>query len=270
MSKIHFGLFGKIFFYTIIFILLTISVFMIFFAQQLNTGIMMHQRMQVGARFQSLIEKLEGKTHSEMIAAAGEFHRRNESFDFFLRARDGTVIFQTSNFPEDEFNLNLRIISPQGANSSTVQRVHIASGRGLGGSLEPQIQILGIGGGGIGRRSGLVCVGHGHLVLSQERVGLAENPGFRKNPQGRRENCRYFRIVKKLLILPEDSSQHPRGALCCEKNALLKETPDHFRRQQHQDPGKNPFQDGHWQSVSECCAERGANHGSGCQAKHCG
>jgi two-component system sensor histidine kinase VanS len=98
MRKNIFGLFGKIFLYTLMFLVLAITVFTFFYAQQLRVTFSMYERRQLTQGFQPLLRALEHRPKEEMAETAALFRERNESFEFSIQTNDGTVIFETPDF----------------------------------------------------------------------------------------------------------------------------------------------------------------------------
>lgn len=98
MNRKRLGIFGKVFFYTLLILVLVISVMLVFFADQIRTVVGSVQREQVAAVFQSLTQKVNGKGEAEIVRIAQEFHERNASFEFSVASADGEVLFKTDGF----------------------------------------------------------------------------------------------------------------------------------------------------------------------------
>jgi len=95
--KIHrFGIFGKVFLYTLLFLLLTVSITVLVFAQQFIDFYDYLQIQQYTTVFEPLrasIVKDEG--FDQIVEAANEFHDKNESFAFNIETQDGYVVYTT-------------------------------------------------------------------------------------------------------------------------------------------------------------------------------
>lgn len=92
----RFGIFGKVFLYTMIFLLLAISVTAAVFAQQFKDFYDYLQVRQYTAAFEPLKLRLSGNEDpGEIIQMANEFHSKNQFFAFNIETKDGIVIYRT-------------------------------------------------------------------------------------------------------------------------------------------------------------------------------
>ncbi|MDR2531288.1 MAG: ATP-binding protein [Oscillospiraceae bacterium] len=98
MKKYPFGLFGKIFLYTLLFLVLALIVFTIFYAQQLNIAFSLYERRHLTQGFQPLLRSLENESKDNIGETAAVFRARNESFEFSIQTSEGEVIYETSDF----------------------------------------------------------------------------------------------------------------------------------------------------------------------------
>lgn len=97
MRTQNFGIFGKVFLYTLLFLVLTIGVTALVFAQQFKDFYEYLQIQQFSAVFEPLTEGIasEGGT-DEIIQMANDFHNKNESFPFSIETEDGIVVYTTT------------------------------------------------------------------------------------------------------------------------------------------------------------------------------
>ena len=101
-----FGIFSKVFIYTMLILLLVISGMFLFYSNQIKSTVTVTQQRQTTEVFAPLLEQLHGKTNEEVIAFAEEFHRTNASFNFCFETVDGEILYQTDGFvlPNDMIN----------------------------------------------------------------------------------------------------------------------------------------------------------------------
>ena len=104
-NKNYFGIFGKVFLYTMLILLLITGSMFLFFSNQIKSTVTVTQQRQTSEVFLPLLEQLRGKTNDEIIAFAEDFYKRNTSFSFCFTTLDGEVLFQTEDFEyEDVFD----------------------------------------------------------------------------------------------------------------------------------------------------------------------
>jgi len=106
------GIFGKVFSYTMLILLLIIGSMFLFFSNQIISTVTVTQQRQAMEVFLPLFEQLRGKTNEEIIAFAEDFHIKNASFSFCFLTDDGKVLFQTEDFsmPDNSNSLSNRAV----------------------------------------------------------------------------------------------------------------------------------------------------------------
>lgn len=102
-----FGIFGKVFFYTLLILVLVTTIMLVFFADQIKSVVGSTQREQIAQVFQSLIQQANGKKEEEIVRIARDFHAKNTSFEFAVFSSTGTVLYRTDRFvmPADDEQL---------------------------------------------------------------------------------------------------------------------------------------------------------------------
>jgi len=95
------GIFGKVFLYTTVFLIIVIAVSGLFFTRQISDVLAISQRQQLSSVFEPLRQALDGKTGQEAIDAAAQFHERNAFFEFCVLAPDGQILYTTPNYQPD-------------------------------------------------------------------------------------------------------------------------------------------------------------------------
>ena len=104
-KKKFFGIFGKVFLYTMLILLLITGGMFLFFSNQIKSTVTVTQQRQTSEVFLPLLEQLRGKTNDEIIAFAEDFYKRNTSFSFCFTTLDGEILFQTEDFVfQDDFS----------------------------------------------------------------------------------------------------------------------------------------------------------------------
>lgn len=93
-----FGIFGKVFFYTVFITVIVICIAAIFFAGQITSVFEMTQREQLTNVFQPLLDQLNGKSDNEKVEIARNFHEKNASFEFCIETKDGRILYKTEGF----------------------------------------------------------------------------------------------------------------------------------------------------------------------------
>jgi len=94
----YFGIFNKVFLYTMLILLLVIGGMFLFFSNQIKSTVTVTQQRQTLEVFMPLLEQLKDKPTDEIIAFAEDFHRKNTSFSFCFITKDGEVLYQTEDF----------------------------------------------------------------------------------------------------------------------------------------------------------------------------
>jgi len=98
IKKKNFGIFNKVFLYTMLILLLVIGGMFLFFSNQIKSTITLTQQQQLSENFMIFREQIQGKTTEEIVTIAEDFHRWNASFGFCLLSEDGEILFQTDGF----------------------------------------------------------------------------------------------------------------------------------------------------------------------------
>ena len=97
------GIFFKLFTYTTLFLFIMVSVTVGLFSQQFLLFYNTNQAQQIYTSYSNLHNQLLERSEEEIIRIAGEFFSFNPSFDFYIRASDGQIIFST---PDADFDEN--------------------------------------------------------------------------------------------------------------------------------------------------------------------
>lgn len=92
------GIFGKVFFYTVLISVTVIGIAAIFFQAQIASVFETTQNQQLTNVFQPLLDQISGKPDNEKIKIAEKFHEKNASFEFSIVGKDGSVLYKTENF----------------------------------------------------------------------------------------------------------------------------------------------------------------------------
>ncbi len=96
MINQRFGIFGKVFLYTLLFLLLSICATVAVFAQQFKDFYDYLQLQQYATLFEPLKLKMVGDGDlEEVIEIAEEFHNKNQSFAFNLETKEGNIVYKT-------------------------------------------------------------------------------------------------------------------------------------------------------------------------------
>jgi two-component system sensor histidine kinase VanS len=98
MRRRFFGIYGKMFFYTMLILAFVILVMFTFFSDQIKSVVEATQQQQIRNLLQPLITQTNGKSDEEIASIAKSFYEKNASFEFSFQAEDGRVIYQTENF----------------------------------------------------------------------------------------------------------------------------------------------------------------------------
>ena len=97
MKNKIFGIYAKVFSYTVLILLAVIVVAALFFSSQISEIMQVMERQQLTNIFTPLFEGIENKSDDEIRLFAEEFHQRNASVEFSIVSENGEVIFQTRN-----------------------------------------------------------------------------------------------------------------------------------------------------------------------------
>jgi len=98
IKRRFFGIFGKVFLYTVLILLFIIGGIFLFFSNQIKSTITLTQQQQLSETFTLFREQIHGKTTEEIITIAEDFHRWNASFEFCLISEKDEILFQTDGF----------------------------------------------------------------------------------------------------------------------------------------------------------------------------
>lgn len=107
MKRSFFGIFGKVFFYTVLILTIVIVAMFVFLSDQIKSAVETTQQLQIADAFQTFFMQIEGRTDEEIPELARQFHQKNTSFEFCLENTDGKVIFQTDNFKKSDMPSDL-------------------------------------------------------------------------------------------------------------------------------------------------------------------
>jgi two-component system sensor histidine kinase VanS len=89
------GITGKVFAYTLMFLVLVVSIAVIMFAQQFTVYYNELRVQNVKDVFDPLVARFEAGSVQEIIAAAEDFHSKNQSYDFFIQTTEGDTLYRT-------------------------------------------------------------------------------------------------------------------------------------------------------------------------------
>ncbi len=95
MRKKRLGIFGKVFLYTMSFLIAVTGMTALLFAQQFERVFEDGKRQIVAGNIRPLIEQLDGKPEAEIMNTADAFHRQNINIRFNIMASDGDVLYET-------------------------------------------------------------------------------------------------------------------------------------------------------------------------------
>jgi two-component system sensor histidine kinase VanS len=107
------GMFRKIFFYTLLFLVVVIGITAALFSQQFVSFYDTRQLQQLNTAFQPLTYSLNNKTIEEVIKISTEFYERNQSFTFSIETADEEIIYSTPGM-EKSTQQTLLMALPQG------------------------------------------------------------------------------------------------------------------------------------------------------------
>lgn len=107
-----FGIFRRIFFYTLLFLTLAIGISAALFSQQFVAFYDFNQFQQVNAVFQPFANEIDRKGRGEIIIIANSFHEKNQSFHFYVETIAGEIIYSTPG--AEKLEQYMRIALPYG------------------------------------------------------------------------------------------------------------------------------------------------------------
>jgi len=98
IEKRFFGIFGKVFLYTLLILLFVIGGMFLLFSNQIQSTIALTQQQQLSETIMGFVEQTQGRTIDEIITLTEDFHRWNTSFEISLSNEGGEILFQTDGF----------------------------------------------------------------------------------------------------------------------------------------------------------------------------
>lgn len=87
------GIFIKVFSYTIIVLLLLVGVTATLFAQQFVSYFRVMELQQTVKSYQPLVELIQNSDRLDIQEVAGLFHYNNQSFEFYIEDKEGSVLY---------------------------------------------------------------------------------------------------------------------------------------------------------------------------------
>jgi two-component system, OmpR family, sensor histidine kinase VanS len=106
MKNFGLGIFGKVFLYTLLLLMLSIGVTGAVFAREFIAAYEFGRRQQAAENFRPFISQLQGKSRDEILEIAQAFHDQNPSVMISLQTYDGQTIFRTvggsNGLPDDQ------------------------------------------------------------------------------------------------------------------------------------------------------------------------
>jgi len=98
IKRRFFGIFGKIFIYTLLILLFVIGGMFLLFLNQIQSAITLTQQRQFSETITGFVEQAQWKSVEETILLVEDFSRWNASFEMSLLGADREVLFQTDGF----------------------------------------------------------------------------------------------------------------------------------------------------------------------------
>jgi len=98
IKRRFFGIFGKIFIYTLLILLFVIGGMFLLFLNQIQSAITLTQQRQFSETITGFVEQAQWKSVEETILLVEDFSRWNASFEMSLLGADREVLFQTDSF----------------------------------------------------------------------------------------------------------------------------------------------------------------------------
>jgi two-component system sensor histidine kinase VanS len=100
-----FGIYAKVFSYTVLILLAVVLTAAAFFSNQIGQAMRVMERQQLMNIFTPLFLGIEGKSNDEIKLFAEEFHQRNASVEFGIISENGEIIYQTMNAGDEPQNV---------------------------------------------------------------------------------------------------------------------------------------------------------------------
>ncbi|MCL2354268.1 MAG: HAMP domain-containing histidine kinase [Defluviitaleaceae bacterium] len=133
IKRKFFGIFSKVFLYTMLILLFVIGGMFLLFSNQIQSTIALTQQQQFSETLMRFVEQTQGRTKEEIIVLTQDFHSWNPSFELSLLNERREVLFQTDGFASNIMistisNENLEIMSGTSSESGdlSIQRFQIA------------------------------------------------------------------------------------------------------------------------------------------------
>ena len=104
------GIFIKVFLYTMIFLVVVISVTAALFAQQIVSFYNNTQIQRLNENFSQMRELLSNADVGDIYRIAQEFHESNQSYNFMVQSAGGQVVFLSSNENIEDINRYYTIV----------------------------------------------------------------------------------------------------------------------------------------------------------------
>jgi len=98
IKRRFFGIFGKVFLYTMLILLFVIGGMFLLFSNQIQSTIALTQQQQFSETVMGFVEQTRGRTTEDVIALTEDFCRWNTSMNVRLFNEDGGILFQTYGF----------------------------------------------------------------------------------------------------------------------------------------------------------------------------
>jgi len=98
IKRRFFGIFGKVFLYTMLILLFVIGGMFLLFSNQIQSTIALTQQQQFSETVMRFVEQTREKTIEDIIALTEDFHRWNTSLELSLLSAEGEILFQTDGF----------------------------------------------------------------------------------------------------------------------------------------------------------------------------
>ena len=111
IKKRFFGIFGKVFLYTMLILLFVIGGMFFLFSNQIQTTIALTQQQQFSETLMGFVEQTRERTTAEIIELTEDFHRWNTSFELSLLGAEREILFQTDGFESNINNVNAGTIA---------------------------------------------------------------------------------------------------------------------------------------------------------------
>jgi len=102
-----YGIFGKVFLYTMLILLFVIGGMFLLFSNQVQSAIELTQQQQFSEAVTGFVEQTRGRTTEDIIVLMEDFHRWNASLEMRLISEAGDTLFQTDGFESSTINIGV-------------------------------------------------------------------------------------------------------------------------------------------------------------------